>query len=301
MKSILSLTLLFSVSILPLLGQQKFQDIDSGGLFSEERQQKPRHKNLNQLSPIAISDTSFLITAKILMNLNADSYRLTLSLNQEVKSIQECKKLIDNRIKTYLTAIEPLDIGKDNIYIDRTGQYPIYGYDIEKKTANQIQEGYEINRNIILQVNARETVNQLIDIAAEQSIHDIVKMEHLIHNPEQIYEELFENALGVIHKKKDLYLNASGLQVKQASMVFSEYFEFIFPESRYKKYEAARSSEVVAYSYRSKRFKEDQRKKQTYFYEGMSYSGFDRLINPQKVKVGLQAVFSLQIKFEREN
>lgn len=282
-----------------IFGQGALQDIDSASLFDKELVSNPKLSSPNKRTVVAISDTSFLITAKVLKNLEADAYRITFSLNQEAETLKACKQEIDDRIQQFIKALKEAGIEEQHIYIDRTGQYPIYGYDIERKVATQVQEGYEINRNIVIHVESAETINKLVDIAAEQEIHDVVRTEHLIDQPELIYEELYQEAIKVINRKKDLYLNASGLKVKPEAMVYSEQFEFVFPEDRYKKYEAAMSSEVTTYSYRVKRFKEDQRKKMTFYYEGLNFSGFDRVISPNKVQVGLQAVFGLQIKFER--
>jgi len=298
-KTTYALLILFCFSCICLFGQQ---DIDSADLFdgalfeSEKDKRNSQFKSRKRI--IAISDSTFLVSARVLMNLDADSYKLTFSLTQEAESIKRCHELINNKISDFTKGIENLGIKKEDIYVDRIGQYPVYRYDIERKTATLYLEGYEINKNIIIRFDSLQTSNELISLAASLDIHDAVKMEHIIKDTNPVYENLFKEALAIINKKKDLYLQASNLAIKPEAMVYSEQFQFVFPNQRYKKYQAFLSSEVKNYNYR-RRIREEERKKTTWYYDGLNFSGFDKVIRPQKIRVGLQAVFELQLKYER--
>ncbi|MCB0852797.1 MAG: hypothetical protein KDD63_11265, partial [Bacteroidetes bacterium] len=74
-------------------------------------------------------------------------------------------------------------------------------------------------------------------------------------------------------------------------------FQFVFPNQLYKGYQAYGSSNLEFNRYRSKGYIEEERKKTTRYYDPINYSGFDQYINPNKISVGLQAVFELQLKY----
>lgn len=302
MKTITTLVLIFFCSYTILFGQMR-QDIDSENLFESGQFQSEKDKKASAFKTnkriVALSDSTFLVRARILMNLDADAYKLTFSLSQEAASIKLCHELMDKRISDFTQALQKTGISENDIYIDRAGQYPVYGYDIERKTATQQFKGYEINRNIIIRFDSMQTSNTLINLAAGQGIHDAVKMEYLMNTTEPIYEELFSEALSIINKKKDLYLRATNLTIEKEAMIFSEQFQFVFPGQRYKKYQAFLSSDIKNYNYRN-RIREEKRKKTTWYYDGLSFSGFDKVIRPEKLRVGLQAVFELEMKYERK-
>lgn len=302
MKTTHSLIFFFFLSFSFLFGQRMNQDIDSEDLsdaiiFGSKRTNKSSDY-VSRKRIIALSDSTFLVTARILMNLDADAYKMTFSLSQEAESIKNCHDLMDKRIQNFTKSIKSLGIQEEDIYIDRAGQYPVYGYDIERKTATQQLEGYEINRNIIIRFDSIQTSNKLINLAADLNIHDVVKMESILLDTESIYEQLFSEALTIINKKKKLYLQATNLKIQDESLIFSEQFEFIFPGQRYKTYQAFLSSEIKNYNQR-KRIREEERKKTTFYYDGLNFSSFDKVIRPQKIRVGLQAIFQLQLKYER--
>ena len=71
-------------------------------------------------------------------------------------------------------------------------------------------------------------------------------------------------------------------------------FHYLFPSSRYEKYTVSESSKVDVPS----RYTEEYlRKEDTYYYEGVDYSGFDKVINPTNPEVGIQYILRLRVKY----
>ena len=71
----------------------------------------------------------------------------------------------------------------------------------------------------------------------------------------------------------------------------------MFPQELYKGYKAFESAEVSLNGYRKQRVEKD-RKKTIRYYDEISYSGFDKVLNPTKVEIGPQVLFELQIMYE---
>lgn len=258
----------------------------------------------NSFSPrkraVALSDSTFLISGRILMNLDADAYKLTLSLHETAQSVDACQEVMDTKIALFNAKIVRLGIETDAIYIDAIAQYPVYDYDIERKVATQEKVGYEINKNIIIRFDSLSKLKEILSLAAECEIYDAVKLDYIIHDLDSVYETLFLEASEVIQKKKSLYLQLTNLAIEDQAMVFSEQFQFVFPNQLYEGYQAFESSEVDVRGYRARAIIEQEKKKTLRYYEGVSFSGFDRIIHPDKVSIGLQAIFEIQLIFEKK-
>ena len=231
------------------------------------------------------------------MNLDADAYKLTFSLSQEADSLLECTRIIDQKIARFLNDLKKFGIDNDDVYIDIITQYPIYDYDIERKSAVQQQVGYEINKNVIIRFDSLSSLKDLMNAAARNEIHNAVKLDYILLDVNSVYDHLFSEAINIIDKKRALYLKATNLKIEEQAVVFSEQFQFVFPNQLYKGYQAYGSSNLEFNRYRSKGYIEEERKKTTRYYDPINYSGFDQYINPNKISVGLQAVFELQIKY----
>ncbi|MEZ4829066.1 MAG: SIMPL domain-containing protein [Bacteroidia bacterium] len=150
---------------------------------------------------VSISDSTFLITGRILMNLEADAYKITFSLSQQAESILKSNELINNRINSFTNDIKRLGINDGDIYIDVVAQYPIYGYDLEK-ISNPAKEGYEINKNVIVRFDSLALVEQLISLAAQNDIHDAVKLDYILYDIEGVYEGCFLKPLPLLRKRR---------------------------------------------------------------------------------------------------
>jgi len=44
--------------------------------------------------------------------------------------------------------------------------------------------------------------------------------------------------------------------------------------------------------------KKEERKAKTYFYEGINYSGFDKVINNANPEIGIQYILNLSVKYD---
>ncbi|MCB0839071.1 MAG: SIMPL domain-containing protein [Bacteroidetes bacterium] len=300
MKSITFFLFLFFLSFTHY-GQAQADILDNPDRFLEGRNKANPGQSSESFRPqkrvVSISDTTFLISASILMNLDADAYKLTFSLSQEADSLLECTRIIDQKIARFLNDLKKFGIDNDDVYIDIITQYPIYDYDIERKSAVQQQVGYEINKNVIIRFDSLSSLKDLMNAAARNEIHNAVKLDYILLDVNSVYDHLFSEAINIIDKKRALYLKATNLKIEEQAVVFSEQFQFVFPNQLYKGYQAYGSSNLEFNRYRSKGYIEEERKKTTRYYDPINYSGFDQYINPNKISVGLQAVFELQIKY----
>jgi uncharacterized protein YggE len=172
----------------------------------------------------------------------------------------------------------------------------VYDYDIVNKTATQHEVGFEIKKNIIFKLDEIEDIDKIIETASKYEIYDIVKVDYVISDINELYAQLFKEAMSVINIKKDLYISATGIKLHPTSKIFSEGFNIIYPNQLYQSYQAFESSDVYG-SYNSNYIKKDERKRNTFYYNKITASGYDKEINPSLTKVGVQATLDLKILF----
>lgn len=76
---------------------------------------------------------------------------------------------------------------------------------------------------------------------------------------------------------------------------------YIFPASQYQQYSAYESSDfdlMRGYYNNDLMIKKLERKSKTFYYEGISYNGFDKIINNQDPEIGIQYIMNISVKYD---
>jgi uncharacterized protein YggE len=247
-------------------------------------------------TPMLLGDTAIVISARVLLNREADSYNVTLALNQQAKTVKEANALLDKRIAAFQEAIQKLGVKEKDQYVDFISEEKLYDYEVQGSRADQVSKGFQIKKNLIINLKSLRDIDRLIVLASEQEIHDVAKVDYLVTDQQEIYTQLMTAAARVIQQKKDLYLKIASFKLAPVSRVFSESFYSVHPGTQYKRYQAIESSHV--YSSSDYFVKKDLQKSTTFYYDALSPSGFDAVLGPASTVVGLQHVLELQIKFD---
>ncbi|MEN9327094.1 MAG: hypothetical protein RI943_1534, partial [Bacteroidota bacterium] len=84
----------------------------------------------------------------------------------------------------------------------------------------------------------------------------------------------------------------------------SEQFYFVFPETQYNEYKAFETTEFETnyYNYSTRVIKKE-RKNTTYYYKGIDYRGFDKVIHAAETEVGVQYILTINfsVKLVKQN
>ena len=251
---------------------------------------------------VTTTDSTMIISTQVMMNKEADHYVLSVGVSQEAPSVKECNDKINSRITSFIQDLKQFDINESDIYIDFITQNKIYDYKIEGDIATQFLDGFEIKKNIIMEIKEVSKVDEIAALASQHKIYDIIKVDYIDKNIESTYEKLFKKAVEVITTKKELYEQVTMKKFNTNSRILSDHFEAVYPETQYKKYQAFETSNVKSnYNYNGKRFIEKNMKKsQTFYYDGVSTSAFDAVIHPVQTKVGIQYILELKIIYETD-
>ena len=242
-------------------------------------------------------DSAMIISGYVLLNTLADLYAVTLGLNEEAKTIKEGNEAINKRIESFKSSIASLGVTEKDMYVDFISQTKIYDYALSGNKAEQFESGFEIKKNIILTLANLSDVDRLLVKASENGIYDLVKVDYVIKDVSRIYNQMMTTASDVVKHKKETYQKVSSFELLPGSRVFSERFYASYPNARYKSYAAFESSDVRDESYKSSIVKKEERKNTTFYYDAISPSGFDAIINPSSPIVGVQYVLELKIRY----
>lgn len=288
---IVTLLLAFSVSQAQISGNQIYGNNSYNG-------NNYNQGNLPNNAVVSINDNHLTVTVKLLQNKKADGFVITLGLNEEDETVSGCSKKINTRIDGFLDKIKTLGIKKENVYIDFISQTKIYDFEVSGLNSEQVDKGFEIKKNIIITTSNVNSLEKLIALASDFEIHDVIKVDYFNSDTNAIHNALFDEALVLAEAKKVRYMKSFGKRIVGTPNATEE-FATVFPETQYKTYQAFETGEIQTnYNNRSPYLKKIARKNKTFYYDGISSAGFDKVINPNQTEVGIQYVLTLTMTYK---
>lgn len=243
---------------------------------------------------IIATDSTVVFNINVLLNKNADFYKITLGVSKEANTLPIAIQGINKRIDGFSKSVSHW-VEKKNIFVDFITQNRVLGYDIdkEKQTAKQKITGFEVKKNIIITLKNQEDIEKIILKATDFQIYDVIKVDYIDEDLQEIQKYLEKEAYGILDTKKADYFQRNKREVIGSPIVTTD-FNYIFPSQRYENYIVSESSSIDV----SSRYdKEYLRKENTFYYQGIHYSGFDKVLNATNPEVGTQYVLHLEAKF----
>ena len=299
MKNLLLLLVLISLSISQAFGQASGNRVY--GNTSRNYYQPAAYGHSNRPN-IYLSDSTILLSAQVLLNFSADQYIAVFSIKQEETTSLVCNQKINKRINDFIGDLAKINIVREDISIDMVSQIKVldFHYSLDKKIATQYLKGIEIQKNIILKFDDIDDIDDIVSRASKFEIYDLIKVDYVVLNTEQIYDRLFKQVSRIIRKKRKNFSELTGASLKKGGQIYSENFSIIYPQSLYKGYVATETSESILPKYNNRNIWmiKNLRRSRTLYYDQMRASGFDKVLNPDNLRVGVQAVLEIRIKYE---
>ncbi|WP_162088753.1 SIMPL domain-containing protein [Chryseobacterium aquaeductus] len=285
--------LIFNLTQAQMSGNRLYKERNS---YSEITNHFPDYKHFYA------TDSTLTITASILLNQKADQFKLTLGLNEEAENPKKAIENINLRIENFLNKLSSLGIKKKDVYVDFISQTKVYDFDIEgnQKIVTQKIKGFEIKKNIIINTDDHSKIEKMIYEASDFQIYDVIKIDYLSNTIEQIHQNLLKEAHDIISRKRDDYFGRFKHELIGTPIANSS-FTYIFPDTQYQQYTAYESSDfdVVRGNYNNDSYiKKLERKGKTFYYEGIKYSGYDKVINNENPEIGIQFMINLSVKYD---
>ena len=249
-------------------------------------------------SKVSINDNVLSVSVKILLNKKADGFVMTLGLNEEDETVAGCSKKITARITGFIERMKSLGVKKENVYIDFISQTKIYDFEVNGMNSEQIEKGFEIKKNIIVSTSNVNSLEKIIALASDFEIHDVIKVEYYNNETDAIHNSLFDEAIVLAEAKKIRYMKAFGKRII-GTPTATEEFATVFPKTQYNTYQAFETAEIQTnYNNQSPYLKKIARKNKTFYYDGISSAGFDKVINPNQTEVGIQYVMTITMHYK---
>jgi uncharacterized protein YggE len=245
---------------------------------------------------------SLSIQVNLMLEKTATTYRLTVGANQEEKSVEACDKKINTRINKLTKRLQEIGIQNKGIYVDFISQTKIYDYSVNQQQSTQIENGFEIKKNIIIQFDELDLVDQIISACADSEIYDIIKLDYIDLDREKAYAQLYEEALKLAKERKDFLMKHHSGTATGRFKISTTSFSANYPKNLYKTYQAFESSQLNIYQkrYGNNYINKEARKNKTFYYDGIDFSQFDKVILLKSPTVGIQYVMSMTVVFELE-
>ena len=255
-------------------------------------------ESLPNNSKVSINDNVLSVSVKILLNKKADGFVMTLGLNEEDETVAGCSKKITARITGFIEKMKSFGVKKENVYIDFISQTKIYDFEVNGMNSEQIEKGFEIKKNIIVSTSNVTSLEKIIALASDFEIHDVIKVEYYNNETDAIHNSLFDEALVLAEAKKVRYMKAFGKRIIGTPNATEE-FATVFPKTQYNTYQAFETAEIQTnYNNRSPYLKKIARKNKTFYYDGISSAGFDKVINPNQTEVGIQYIMTITMHYK---
>lgn len=260
----------------------------------------------NAISPkIQMSKDALSFEVNILNNVRADVYVVTLGVNEENTSVEACNTQINQRIENFMKSISKIGIKKSDVYVDFISQTKIYDYvsdsEGERIDIQQVDVGFEIKKNIIFKLSRLELFDKILELASKEKIHNIINVEYYVENQNAIYEEMLKEAMKIQKERlKLLNLNESDWEMEP---MISINFSSVQPGHQYKKFQAYESGTVSYSNYYNNNsviVRKEERKSNSFYFDGLDSNSFDKILNASSPVVGLQFLMNLKITYVKK-
>lgn len=256
----------------------------------------------------ANSNFSSLLEANIMINVKATAYVAIFSLSQHGNSIEEVERLMQARIEVFKQKVAN-EGGAWKIFVDPVALVPTYEIEVTEKkfskTLNEQPSGFEIKKNIHITFGDHDHINRLITLAAQAEVYDLVKVDYAVDNMDNIIEQLRQEALVILDRKKKS-METAGMHARFNN--FGERYGSVYPLERYASYYAYKTGVAPSFATRYKKGTPQQtiqynyaEKNKTIYYEKISDKQFDKVINPVVGEPQVQIYLTMKASYNLYN
>jgi uncharacterized protein YggE len=242
------------------------------------------------------------LKADVMMNVLPTAYIVILSATQVNESFVMADSMITRRFNNFKYALRGIGITDDDIHIDFISNVPRYEIEMTKKrhtiTGNEEAVGFELKKNIHIKIKNTDIIDEIVAAAAYAEIYDLVKVDYVVENMEEIYNQMRLKAIEII-KMKQLPYTESSVILRQPDL--GETRGSVYPAERYARYTAYNSGTPAFYQKISAKDEVKVNyadKNQTVYYEKVPFNQFDHVMNPVVAEPCVQFYFSLQVNYK---
>lgn len=237
---------------------------------------------------------AYYVEANVLMNVKADQYMAVFGLSQEGVTVPDANLKMDAQLKLFIAALEGLGVKNNEVFIDFIAQNRIYDYTATSSTVTEKLLGFEVKKNVAVRYKDKSLLDRMLAAASKVGVFDLIKVDYVVSDMNTAHDRLMEEAAKIIKKKEENYGRLLGIKLRPQA-VFQEKYNVFFPSDMYASYTAFETGKVV--DYRSNSNVLQKRKTSTFYFNPLSVSEFDSVINPVDVEPVVQCTLYLKVRY----
>lgn len=259
---------------------------------------------LTELVPLTHpeEDNSVIVEARVIYNAVADNYLAVFNVNQLEETATLANSLIETRLNGVRKEFLDLGIKTNDIYMDMISFVPEYEYEVQKKlfskSYNEIPKGFRLQKNIHVKYKSSKLLDKLIAACAKYEIYDLVKVEYYSENSKDYYDSLRIAAKKVLKEKMRDY-KEMGVATENGFFQISEKTFVKYPQEQYSNYQAFNNINMDVVKKSS--YTNQQSKNTSYFYNPVSYKGYDIVFNPIIIEPVIQYALTMKMRLSMKN
>ena len=193
---------------------------------------------IETLSP-AVAQGYITIDGQVELRVKPTEIRVVLAVTAEGKTPGECKRLVDEKIKSLTAGWREMGIAQDNIVEDFIAVLPRYEFEIDRirdrEVAVEKKAGYLMQSNMHLAVKDDGQAMIAINIAFENGVADIIAFDYWSKELDQIKVKARGEAVKAALDKSDVLLGAL-FEERPPIINLQEATRVHYPESQYESF-----------------------------------------------------------------
>jgi uncharacterized protein YggE len=247
---------------------------------------------------IYTTDSTLVVTSKVLLIKKAERYLITVGVNQNAKTVNEANQKITTRINNTIKKVKLLGISAEDCYVDFISQTKTYDHKIVEREIIEFFDGFNLRKNIAFETSDLSLIDRVIEACAEAEIYDIIKVDYISADLETVNNTLFDEAFKIANKKKSRFQKHSSIQLSGSYKLAIENFKTYYPKNLYKQYSEAFETSTVN-TYNSSYITKTVRKEKTFYYEGIETEmGADKIVDDISPIIGIQYVITIVVIYD---
>lgn len=280
-----------------ILGSFLYASISFGQVGGNELYSTEKKTSVENPRVFIANDNSVTIEVNVLLNAIADYYVAIFNVNQLGETAESTNQMIDSRINNALSGFAQMGIKENNMYVDMLTFVPEYEYEVQKKlfskTYNEVPKGFRLQKNIHVKYTDSKMLDKMIAVCAKSEIFDLVKVEYYSANSKAYYDTIRIAAKKILNEKIKDYKEL-GINIELGFKQMAENTFVKYPGEQYSSYKAFNSSSLEALKKNSG--VTQTVKNMSFYYNPVSYKGYDLIINPIITEPVIQYAISMKLR-----
>lgn len=253
--------------------------------------------DMNSIYPLAqLEKEEIVLSIKLLNNVSPDVYVVVFSIYQLASNIKNLDQLMSDRINAFRMALAEIGLNEQYVYIENMGINPLYSKEKSQKRFSKInnEQPYAIEgqKNVQIHFENYELLDQIIQIAAQYEIYDLLELNYIKKDPTSVFDELRSKGLANLDKQIKEYEKKLGLTINRNVAVIAEDRKVSQPNDRISVFRAQQLATLdkVPEKGKEQQFSQASLKQ----HELIDLSDFDVVLQAENFKSSMQ--FMMEIK-----